>query len=87
MAKKTPPRRHPATQADVERAKAQARTDGIGAAMAIFFAVLFDKHGATKEDLAVFWAEVNELSDSIAQGYVSLADLRRALDREYDIKI
>ena len=55
--------------------------------MTIFFTVLFDKHGATKDELSVFWDEVNELSDSVAQDYVSISDLRNVLNREYDIKI
>ncbi len=84
---KTNPRRRPATLADVERAKKVAHTEAIGYAMAIFFTVLFDKHRATKDELKVFWDEVNELSDSVADGYVSIPDLRRTLDKEYDIKI
>jgi len=81
------PRRRPASMADVERAKKAAHTEAIGYAMTIFFTVLFDKHEATKDELQQFWYEVNELSDSIAQGYVSVSDLRSVLNREYDIKI
>lgn len=84
---KTNPRHRPATQADVEHAKKVAHTEAIGYAMTIFFTVLFDKHGATKDELNVFWEEVNELSDAITKGYVTVPDLRRTLDREYDIKI
>lgn len=84
---KTNPRLRPATMADVEHAKKVAHTEAIGYAMTIFFTVLFDKHEATKNELRVFWDEVNELSDSIAQGYVSISDLRTVLNREYDIKI
>ena len=73
--------------ADVEKAKKAAHTEAIGYAMAIFFTVLFDKHGATKDELNVFWDEVNELSEEITNGYVSLADLRSTLRTEYDIKI
>jgi len=81
------PRRRPATMADVDHAKKAAHTEAIGYAMTIFFTVLFDKHEATKDELQQFWDEVNELSDSIAQGYVSVSDLRSVLNREYDIKI
>ena len=35
----------------------------------------------------VVWDEVNDLSDSIARGYVSVSDLRDVLKREYDIEI
>ena len=87
MPNKQNPRRRPATMADVEKAKKAAHTEAIGYAMVIFFTVLFDKHGATKDELRVFWDEVNELSDSIAKGYVSVSDLRTVLRTEYDIKI
>ncbi len=87
MANKTNPRRRPATMADVEKAKKAAHAEAIGYAMTIFFTVLFDKHEATKDELKVFWDEVNELSEAIAQGYVSASDLKNVLNREYDIKI
>ena len=73
--------------ADVEKAKKAAHTEAIGYVMAIFFTVLFDKHGATKDELQVFWDEVSELSEEITNGYVSLSDLRSTLRTEYDIKI
>lgn len=85
--KKTNPRRKPATQADVERAKKQAQTEAVSYAMAIFFTVLFDKHNATPEELQVFWKEVTELSDSISKGYVNISDLRHVLREEYGIDI
>jgi hypothetical protein len=55
--------------------------------MTIFFTVLLDKHGATKDELKVFWDEVNDLSDSITKGYVNMADLRYTLNKEYEIEI
>ena len=73
--------------ADVEHAEKAAHTEAIGYAMTIFFTVLFDKHGATKDELQVFWNEVNELSDAVAKGYVSISDMRNVLNKEYDIKI
>ncbi|NLH01929.1 MAG: hypothetical protein GX488_08565 [Clostridiales bacterium] len=81
------PRRIPATMADVEKAKKAAQIEAVGYAMTIFFTILFDKHGATKDELSVFWDEVNELSEAIAEGYVSISDLKNVLNREYDIKI
>lgn len=87
MNPKTNPRRIPVTMADVERAKKAAQIEAVDYAMTIFFTVLLDKHGATKDELKVFWEEVNDLSDSIAKGYVNIADLRYTLNKEYDIKI
>ena len=55
--------------------------------MTIMFTVLLDKEGFTQEDLQRLWREVNDLSDSIAQGYVSAADLRNVLRREYEVYV
>ena len=84
---KTNPRRRPATQADVERAKKAAQGEAISLAMTIMFTALLDKEGFTQEDLQRLWREVNDLSDSIAQGYVSAADLRNVLRREYEVYV
>lgn len=87
MTRKTNPRRRPANMADVERAKQEAQAEAICYAMTIFFSVLCDKHGATDEELRQFWDEVNYLSESVIQGYVSLADLRYTLRTERGIEI
>lgn len=84
---KTNPRRRPATQADVERAKKAAQGEAISLAMTIMFTALLDKEGFAQEDLQRLWREVNDLSDSIAQGYVSAADLRNVLRREYEVYV
>lgn len=87
MSRKTNPRRRPATMADVERAKQEAQAEAISYAMTIFFTVLCDKHAATDAELRQFWGEVNYLSESIVQGYVSLADLRHTLRTERGIEV
>lgn len=55
--------------------------------MVIFFTVLLDKFAASKDDLQRVWDEVNSLSDSVKQKYVSLADLKTVLVEEYDIHL
>ena len=85
--KKINPRRKPATQADIIRAKQYAQDEAISLAMAIFFTVLVDKEHADKDIIARVWGEVEELSDSIAKGYVNANDLRKVLDEEYDIVV
>lgn len=87
MKKRTNPRRKPATMADVKRAKRDALHEAVGYAMTVLFTVLLDKHGATQQELQQYWAEVEQLSDSIERGYVNLADLKRVLLEEYDIQI
>ena len=85
MKKKTNPRRRPVSQADVDKAKREAQNQAINCAWAIFFTVMRDKEGYGKERLKRVWREVNDLSDSITQGYVSIKDLMRTLDEEINI--
>ena len=85
--KKTNPRRRPATQADVDRARDEAVMETVRFCMVIFFTVLLDKFAASKDDLQRVWNEVNSLSDSVKQKYVSLADLKTVLVEEYDIHL
>ena len=85
--KKTNPRRRPATQADVKRAKREAQNEALSLSMVIFLTVMKDKEGATNEDLYRIWKEIEDLSDSVAQGYVDLWDLRTVLREEYNIHV
>ena len=79
------PRRRPATQADVEKAKKQAQSEAVKYAFAIFFTVLYDKEHADMEVMKRVWSEISELSESITQGYVTVSDLMDTLKREYDV--
>lgn len=87
MKKKINPRRRPASQADVEKAKREAQSQAINYAWAIFFTVMRDKEGYGKERLRRVWDAVNELSDSISKGYVNIKDLMRVLESEANIVI
>lgn len=79
------PRRRPASWADVDKARDSAVRETVRFCMVIFFTVLLDKEQADKEILNRVWNEVNSLSDSVKQKYVSLADLKSVLKDEYDI--
>ena len=87
MRTKTNPRRRPATQADVERARDEAVRETVRFCMVVFFTVLLDKFAASKDDLQRVWDEVNDLSDSVKKKYVSLKDLKSVLAEEYDIHL
>lgn len=80
--KKTPPRRRPATLADVEKAKKQAQSEAVKYAWAIMFSVMRDKEGWGIVRLKRLWDEVEDLSDSIGKGYVSVQDLLETLEEE-----
>ena len=80
--KKTNPRRKPATQADVNKAKTQAQEQAVRLTWSIFFTVLRDKEGYDLDGMRRVWDYINDLSDSIAKGYCTVADLRTILKEE-----
>ena len=84
---KVNPRRRPATMADVNRAVEQATNDALAASAAIFLTVLCDKESADAEIVQRVWQEMQELSQSIIDGYVSVADLKDTLRKEYGVDI
>ena len=84
---KVNPRRRPATMADVNRAVEQATNDALTASAAIFLTVLCDKEGADAEIIQRVWQEMQELSQSIIDGYVSVSDLKDTLRKEYGVDI
>ena len=75
--KKPNPKKKPATQADVKKAKSQVETRVIKLAWAIMFSVLADKEGMSDEDLQRIWKEVEDLSGSISKGYVNLSEFQK----------
>lgn len=82
---KTNPRKRPVTVADLERVKKKAFKEAADYATAIFLTVLLDKENADKEAIIRVWKEINELCDSVIEGYVSVADLRQVLRDEYGV--
>ena len=87
MSGKVNPRRRPATMADVNRAVEQATNDALAASAAIFLTILCDKEGADAETIQRVWREMQELSQSIIDGYVSVSDLKDTLRKEYGVDI
>ena len=85
--KKVNPRRRPATQADVQRAKQKGQEEAVKLAWSILFTVLRDKEGYDLEGLQRVWKEVDDLSDSIAKGYCTVTDLRDVLKQEIGANI
>ena len=75
------------TQLDVQRAKDTATADACRVTLAIFFTALLDKEGMEAEQLQRIWREVESLSESVRDGYVSAPDLIRVLREEYEIDI
>ena len=83
--KHTPARNIPVSKADVERAKKLAADEGVKLAMVIFLSVLLDKEGYDKERLKRVWKHIEDRSEAITQGYVSVNDLYKVLRDEYEV--
>lgn len=87
MTKKTNPRRRPATQADINRAKTEATDAAMTRLLQMVLYVLVDKHNATHEELGQLAAEVNYVADSINRGYLKFSDITNVLEGEYDVHL
>lgn len=87
MNKKVNPRRRPATQADVRKAKKEAQTLAIDACWTILFSVMRDKEGYGQKRLRRLWDEVNYLSESVSSGRVNIRDLAETLRDEAGITL
>lgn len=84
---KANPRKRAVTAADIKRAAKVTRDNAITYTMAIVLTVLADKEGYGLDGLIRVWDEINELAESITEGYVNVNDLRDTLLREYGIKV
>lgn len=80
--KKPNPNKVPVSQADIKRAKVKARDEAIELVWSIFFTVLQDKEGYDLDGLKRVWNHCENLADSIANGYCTVADLRTILKEE-----
>lgn len=85
--KKVNPRRRPASQADVKRAKSAARNEALTGSWVILLTALRDKEGYGPKRMRRVLDEVNYLIDSINQGFINVNDLRQALEDEAGIKL
>ena len=85
--KKVNPRRRPATEADVKRAKASASDEAVKLAIAIFLTVLCDDFNFDKDQLQLAWERMDKLSEEIKEHRVSAWDLVEVLREEYGIDL
>lgn len=84
---KTNPKNIPATQADVNKAWKKGEASGANWALILFLTVLLDKEGADGDIIRRVWNEINDLAQSVVDGYVNLHDLRKVLLDEYEIEV
>lgn len=84
--KRVNPRRRPKSEADVRKAKNEARDETMNTMMYMVLWVFADKHGANAEDLQKIKDELYDVADSINRGYIKWEDLRDTLEEEYGVK-
>ena len=80
--KKKNPHRIPATRADVDKARRMAKEEAADAAIAIMITALMDKMGWTTEQVLELWGHVQDLSESIREGRITVPDLKDVLKQE-----
>lgn len=87
MSKKVNPRRRPASQADVEKAKREATVESMKRVLYLILFLLIDKHGAPLEDIQQLAREVNDEADSVASGEIKWKDIEWVVEEEYDVHL
>lgn len=85
MKKKVNPRKRPATQADINRARKKAEAETLDMACAIILMGLLDGGIIQPEQMRPAWDAINNKSDSVAKGYCTVSDLKQTLREEYEI--
>ena len=86
MSKKVNPRRKPATEADVDRARQEATQFTFTLVEAVLLTTLLDKYDGSDYIMDV-WKDASKLMDEILEGRVSLGNLIRVLKDEYGIEL
>ena len=85
--KKVNPRRKPASEADVKRAKTSASDQAVKLAIAIFLTVLCDDFSFDKDQIQFAWERMDKLSEEIAERRISARDLITVLREEYNVDL
>ena len=86
MAAKVNPRRVPRTQRDVDEAYDAGIADGLNRGIELMLYVLIDKRGTAMADVQQLARELSHAAECVAEGYVTLPDIRRVL-KEYDVEV
>lgn len=84
---KTNPRRRPASQADVRRAKGEATAKAVALTKTLVFTALLDEGIIKPDDVKRGWERANYLADSTKRGYVSLQDMYETLITDYGVDL
>lgn len=85
--KKPNPRNHPATKADVNKAKQEAAKTAMKHALYLVLYILIDKHDAPMDEVQQLAAELNHLAAQVADGSMSWSFIIKVLEQDYDLKL
>ena len=80
--KKTNPRRIPARREDFDKAAVSATNAASGDTWALFYSVLWDKHGFDLDSLARLWERVSKVSREIDEGSRDASRMMWELERK-----
>lgn len=83
--KRINPRRKPATEADVDRARTAAVDQAVKLSQAIYLTVLKDRFSFTNDQIAEAWQAMDKLSQEVCEKRVKLWDLVTVLREESNI--
>lgn len=75
----------PLRESDIKRMKLEATQEAIYRAYNIFLIVMHDKEGYGTKRLKRVYDSINDISDSIAKGYVKYSDIEATLKEELGI--
>ena len=73
------------TESELKKIKKQATQETVRHVHVLFFTVMRDKEGYGVKRLQRLYAEVEDLSDSVNRGYVTISDLFKVLEEESGI--
>ena len=85
--KQTNPKKKPATQYDVDRARREGRYEGFNGLLSMFLWVASEDFGFTDGDLEKLRERILFYCGEIKDGRLKLADIISALKEEHDITI
>lgn len=74
-------------ESDIKRMKSEATRTATRYAFSLFFTVMRDKFGYGKVRLTRIYNNLNELADSVNEGYCTVQELEEALKDEVGIEL
>ena len=74
-------------ESDIRRIKRECTENATNYAIILLLSVMHDKHGYGKKRLARVLNQLDNLADSVSEGYVKLEDLRHMIEDECGIII